>query len=899
MHTSLRTLDWIGFPRCAALLVSMLGLTVLVGWALDLPMLKSILPGIMAMKANTASAFVLAGNALFLRLQTPRWQSSAHVMALVVTAIGLATLGEYAFDWQLDIDKLAFREPTPALHPDRMSVYTATGFSAVGFALLALPWSNLRLFVQLAAILTMLVGTLPLLVYLWSLSILTTADATTPSAIHTALGLLLLGAALLQACLQTTLKNGKRIRSFKALELKVLSGFIVALMLIAFGGSLIYRASTSFADSAHSVANTQQKRTTPSALYAIITNAESAQRAYLLTGNISQQTRYLQLIGQVPKQLEALAHQSIDNPTQISNLVILRPLIAQRIESLTKVIAVYEHQGLAAAQQAIIVGQGAYIMGNIEALTDAMVAVETQTLKKREADTEQMRGLTLSSMLLTLLLSMIVLAALFAAIRREMRARDWVESFGDTHREALLLYADTFERKSVLYGLLDLLAKRHGYPVSAFYATEEWSGDLVCEAGHSLPPDMPNRYRIGEGLAGEAAKSGRMVYMAAPERGMLSLATGIGNINPAALLAVPVIFREMQLGVLVLASMVPLSEQSRVFITHIADHLGIALNHLQQYNNLKYLSKQLRQHSNEIDKKNQQLEVANRTKSEFLANMSHELRTPLNAIIGFSEALKDGLMGEMPETQLEYVDDIYTSGEHLLSLINDILDLAKVESGKMTLELGPVSLAAILQNSLSMVKEKAMSKNLKLTLEIDTGLPEIIADLRKLKQIVYNLLSNAVKFTPNGGTVRLDAYRVGDILEIAVSDIGIGISAKDQARLFQPFVQIDSALTRQYQGTGLGLALVRRLAELHGGSAGLESEEGKGSRFWVKIPWRTAEDTAKFDAPELLTQAAPVSDKLRAEDRHRLSGDVEAILEKAKFRHETATTEMRHALQTR
>lgn len=230
-------------------------------------------------------------------------------------------------------------------------------------------------------------------------------------------------------------------------------------------------------------------------------------------------------------------------------------------------------------------------------------------------------------------------------------------------------------------------------------------------------------------------------------------------------------------------------------------------------------------------------ELANRTKDTFLANMSHELRTPLNAIIGFSEVLKDGMLGEVTEQQREYLGDIYQSGEHLLSLINDILDIAKIESGEMVLNLEPTSINNLLQNSLSMVKEKAMGHRLKLTLNVDTGIPKYLADQRKLKQIVYNLLSNAVKFTPDGGEVTLAAHLTGDRLELTVTDTGIGISPEDQLLLFQPFKQIDSELSRLYQGTGLGLSLTKSLVELHGGTISVQSEAGKGSCFCVSLPW--------------------------------------------------------------
>jgi signal transduction histidine kinase len=431
-------------------------------------------------------------------------------------------------------------------------------------------------------------------------------------------------------------------------------------------------------------------------------------------------------------------------------------------------------------------------------------------------------------------LAMLLLTALFIAIRREMRARDKIEAWDGTISRALLLYSGSLEREKILHGLLELLAQRHAYPVSAFY-THEGPGKVQCLcAGHGLHSGTEKRFRTGSRLAAQAALSGRMVRMA----GGSAIDTGFGQIIPALVLAIPVSFCEQRQGVLVLAAIAAHTEQDLGFVTLIASQLGVALNNLKQFSDLKLMTEQLHARGAEINLKNLQLEQANRTKSEFLANMSHELRTPLNAIIGFSEALKDGLMGEMAGNQREYIHDIYTSGEHLLSLINDILDLAKVEAGKMELELEPVALVPLLQSSLCMVKEKAINHGLNIQLVTEENLPEIIADSRKLKQIVYNLLGNAVKFTPDGGAITLYARRAEQMLEIAVTDTGIGISDEDQVKLFQPFSQIDSALSRRHQGTGLGLIMIKRLAELHGGSVGLESVQGMGSRFWAQIPWR-------------------------------------------------------------
>ncbi|MDD5205388.1 MAG: ATP-binding protein, partial [Desulfobacterales bacterium] len=256
-------------------------------------------------------------------------------------------------------------------------------------------------------------------------------------------------------------------------------------------------------------------------------------------------------------------------------------------------------------------------------------------------------------------------------------------------------------------------------------------------------------------------------------------------------------------------------------------------------------------------------EQANQAKSEFLANMSHELRTPLNHVIGFTELVADKRVGELNSQQEEYLKDVLESSRHLLALINDILDLSKVEAGKISLEPCAVSIKTLLENSLVMVKETAMKHRIRLAVEFDS-IPDLIrVDERKLKQVMYNLLSNAMKFTPDGGAVHVAAERLagpnGDSgkeggadnfrgasqergdgrnhLRIAVSDTGIGIKKEDLERIFAPFEQVDCTVSRRYKGTGLGLSLTRRFVELHGGKIWAESEgEGQGSKFILIIP---------------------------------------------------------------
>jgi signal transduction histidine kinase/CheY-like chemotaxis protein len=287
---------------------------------------------------------------------------------------------------------------------------------------------------------------------------------------------------------------------------------------------------------------------------------------------------------------------------------------------------------------------------------------------------------------------------------------------------------------------------------------------------------------------------------------------------------------------------------------------------------------ELKRFERTLQQKNAELEGASRMKSEFLANMSHELRTPLNAIIGFSEVLGDGLMGTMTEQQREYIGDIFRAGKHLLSLINDILDLSKVEAGKMMLDLESTQISSLLANSLSIVKGQAATRHVQLDMEAPPDLGSIRADARKVKQIVYNLLSNAVKFSAEGSKVTLRASRVpraevgraghgwharsfplaatdfSEFLRISVTDSGGGISPAALESLFKPFTQVDTGLARKFEGTGLGLVMVKLLAELHDGTVAAESKVGEGSCFTVWLPFRTAE-AARVPAPA--TPAAP------------------------------------------
>jgi signal transduction histidine kinase len=244
--------------------------------------------------------------------------------------------------------------------------------------------------------------------------------------------------------------------------------------------------------------------------------------------------------------------------------------------------------------------------------------------------------------------------------------------------------------------------------------------------------------------------------------------------------------------------------------------------------------------NDELRRLYRELETTSQHKSDFLANMSHELRTPMNAIIGFSQVLREGIVGDVNAKQAEYLDDILSSGNHLLSLINDVLDLSKVEAGQIELQVAPFSLQDALERGVSMVREQATNGGVQVTLHRNGRLDVVSGDERRIRQVIFNLLSNAVKFTPEGGQVEVGAKQVHGEMKVSIADSGPGIAAEDLERIFEEFQQTEAG-ARQREGTGLGLALSKRFVEMHGGRIWCESEVGKGSMFEFTLPVRPVE----------------------------------------------------------
>jgi signal transduction histidine kinase len=391
--------------------------------------------------------------------------------------------------------------------------------------------------------------------------------------------------------------------------------------------------------------------------------------------------------------------------------------------------------------------------------------------------------------------------------------------------------SSTLDLDAVLHAIASRASMLAGMDGGAIYEYDEAREEFSLRTTDLLPDDLVAALKVGPIRKGEG-NLGRLAITGAPSQ-VTDVADArqyrsrlrelLLRVGIRALLAVPLLREDRLLGGLV------------VYRNHPGEFPAEVVDLLKAFATQSALAIQNARLFRELEDKGRQLEAASRHKSEFLANMSHELRTPLNAILGFSEALSDRMFGEINDKQAEYLTDIQESGRHLLSLINDILDLSKIEAGRMELEPSEFDLPTAIANTVTLVRERAQRRGVALGIGVDERLGAFRADERKLKQVLLNLLSNALKFTPEGGRVDVAAVRLDGAVEISVTDTGIGIAPEDQQAVFEEFRQV-GATSRKVEGTGLGLAITRKFVELHGGRLWVESELGKGSRFAFTIP---------------------------------------------------------------
>jgi signal transduction histidine kinase len=433
-----------------------------------------------------------------------------------------------------------------------------------------------------------------------------------------------------------------------------------------------------------------------------------------------------------------------------------------------------------------------------------------------------------------------VIAMENARLLSELRARtndltrsvEQLTALGEVGRAVV----STLDLEAVLTTIVSRAVELSGLDGGIVSEYEEATDEFVQRAASQTEPGLAStlrgmRYRRGEGAIGRTAITRQPVQVpdiTVPGAYDSRVRGSLIESGVRAVLAVPMIHQERLIGCLGVTRNQP------------GDFPAETIDLLRTFATQSALAIQNARLFREIEEKSRQLEVASQHKSEFLANMSHELRTPLNAIIGFSEVLTDRMFGELNEKQEEYLKDIYASGTHLLSLINDILDLSKIEAGRMELELTEFDLPTAIDNALMLVRERAGRRSIALHTNIDKQLGRIQADERKVRQVVLNLLSNAIKFTPEGGRIDVGAVTQHGHVEISVSDTGVGIAPEDQETVFEEFRQVGTS-AKKVEGTGLGLTLCRKFVELHGGKIWVKSQLGVGATFTFTLPVRRGE----------------------------------------------------------
>jgi len=410
---------------------------------------------------------------------------------------------------------------------------------------------------------------------------------------------------------------------------------------------------------------------------------------------------------------------------------------------------------------------------------------------------------------------------------------------------------NSLDRSHILEEATKKIAASLHAPLAAVYLTEDGSGDLRLKTYSGVDAGLVDAALLGAaGFPAEVARQRVAVVVSLPHHGeRLVLRTGMGTIPVAAVAGFPLMYQDRLVGVLMVALLEAITDIMRSFLEDAARQLSVALNNAGLFESVRYQSQQLEQLNTELKR-------ASEIKSEFLASMSHELRTPLNSIIGFTELLLSSAKEPLTERQRTSLDKVLKSGKHLLSLINDVLDLSKIEAGQMEVRAESVALGPLIRQCLEVVEPQAQAKGLRLQgVGLETA-PTVVQDRRKVEQILLNLLSNAVKFTASGSVdVRIGPPHEGAVT-VSVADTGIGLRAEHFEEIFEAFHQVDASETRAAGGTGLGLPISRRLADLMGGSLTVESAQGQGSVFTLRLPLRYADGQEASDIGRSLRAGA-------------------------------------------
>ncbi len=601
-------------------------------------------------------------------------------------------------------------------------------------------------------------------------------------------------------------------------------GFALALAVLLAMGTVSYRSTRQLIDTADWVEHTRQVIEAVSTLGAALSEAESARRGHVLTGDLQHLETYERALPAVAHNLKRLRALTGDDPNQERRLGMLEPRIRERLHNLTRSLEHYRSNPEDVDGQREMTRQGTIMTDRIKTDLTEMRSAEETLLGRRETAARRSARFTLWIIVMGSAAAVAFVVFGGRALRREEADRRRAEEARRLSEERLRLAV-----------------------TGASVGTWHWrlpSDELLwseqCKACFGLPPDVTLSYeRFLALLHPEDRERARQAVSRALDEGT-EYDTEFRAIWPD-------------------GSVHWIAAKGRAYYDESGQPLsmeGIVLD----VSDRKRAFQEIEALNQELAERSRQAQEASRMKSEFLANMSHELRTPLNAIIGFAQLMHDGKVGPLSSEHREYLGDILTSARHLLTIINDILDLAKVESGQLRFSPESVEASALVREVADIVAVQAAAKRITLDTAIAADLGALVLDAAKLKQVLYNYVSNALKFTPEGGRVTIRARPQGtDAVRLEVQDSGPGIAPEDQPRLFSAFQQLDAGPGKRHEGTGLGLALVKRIVEAQGGRVGVSSRLGEGSLFFVELPLRSAHPGSAEARPAV--GPAPVSER--------------------------------------
>jgi len=682
-------------------------------------------------------------------------------------------------------------------------------------------------------------------------------------------------------------------------DLPLVLGLIAILVFFAGSGIVSYRNATFLADDAAQVAHTHEVIRALNDVLSLMKDAETGQRGYLITGDDRYLEPFLAARAKIEEQIKLAETLTLDNPDQQKLIVPIKQHIAGKFTELDETIKTRKDGGFEAAREIVITDRGKTEMDSIRSAIFTMDEVENKLRQQRVDDMQRAYRVSVVSGILTALLGIalsVVMAALIKRTFEIQRRQDWLQA-GSLGLSTAMFGEQRMEQLGE--SILSFLVKYFGAHAGLMYVREGQHFKKV--AGYSVPSgsNTPERFQMGDGLLGQAAKEKSTILVRDVPEGYLTVGSGLGRSKPRHLVISTASSDNTVNAVLEFGFIHPMDEPTLEMLKRVSEPISVAVKSALYRSNLQDLleetqrqaeelqtqSEELRvsneeleeqsrilkesqlrleqqqaeleQTNSQLEEQAQQLEIqrddlsrtkiavqtkaeelekASRYKSDFLANMSHELRTPLNSSLILSKLLADNPAGNLTEEQVKYAETIESSGNDLLALINDILDLSKIEAGHMELHLEQLPLTRLTSDLARTFEPIARQKGLEFRTELEAGLPEFIeTDRQRLEQILRNLLSNAFKFTEKGAVELHLARAASGQLTFAVVDTGIGISSENQKAIFEAFRQADGTISRRYGGTGLGLSISRELARLLGGSINLESRLGEGSTFTLSL----------------------------------------------------------------